>query len=423
MRSTIALLLCGFLGTALAEESLAPEALLPLAEGQDAFTPAAAFGKGVFLVAWQSGNLEEGDLRKEIKYAGDIVACRVDAAGKVLDAKPFSVCAAKDLQERPRLAFGAGVFLVVWQDLRNEKDWDVYGARVTPEGEVLDTAGFLIAGSKHNQALPQVVWDGKNFLVVWQDARSGNRYEIYGARVSPEGKVRDPEGSLLVTEKAPVSRFGPVVASAANDGKSLLFWLGSHNNFARKPLAGSHFVQDGKAADQPTYETPPISNTEKKAPGGQYGQFPMSLAAGPKGYLGTWTTSIFLGRGAALNDAHAALFKQDGQLDRTFLLTGKGDKEPPRIRNPQAAWDGTGFIAAWDMGGNARPPAEKVFLTRISSDGQPGDMLHVSGAAENPAIRPTVASNGTGVTLIAYEKHPEKGDMPIQIGYRILKGK
>jgi hypothetical protein len=421
MRLALAVILCGFAEAAFAEDALTPETFLPLADLRDAYTPGAAFGKDVFLVAWQSGNLGEGDLRKGITCAGDIVACRVDAAGKILDAKPFAICAAKDLQEKPRLAFGGGVFLVVWHDLRNEKDWDVYAARVTPEGKVLDPDGFLVAGGKHNQALPNVAWDGKNFQVVWQDARSGNRYEVYGARVSREGKVLDVEGNLLVTEKAPISRFGPVVANAADDGKSFLFWLGN-SNAVRKPLAGTLFVQDGNVVDKPTYETPPIS-TGRKAPGGQYGQFPMSLTAGPKGYLGAWTTSIFLGRGAASNDAHAATFKPDGTLDRSFFLTSKGDKEPPRIRNPHSAWDGAGFIAAWDMGGNARPPAEKVFATRVSSEGQTAETLHVAGTAESPAIKPAVASDGAGTTLIAYEQHPAASDVPIHIGFRLWKEK
>jgi len=419
MRFVVAVIFLGVVGSAFAEDVLTSEAVLPLADARDAYTPAAAFGKDVFLVAWQSGNLEEGDLRNGIKFAGDIVACRVDTAGKILDAKPFSICAAKDIQEKPRIVFGKGVFLVLWHDLRNEKDWDVYAARVTPEGKVLDPDGFLVAGGKHNQALPNVAWDGKTFQVVWQDARSGNRYEVYGTRVSHEGKVLNIEGNLFVTGKAPVSRFGPVVASASSEGKSLLFWLGSHNNFARRPLAGSHFVQDGKVAEKPTYETPPLGES-RKAPGGQYGQFPMSLAAGPKGYLATWTTSIFLGRGAASNDAHAAIFKLDGTLDKTFLLTGRGDKEPPRIRNPHSAWDGAGFIAAWDMGGNARPPAEKVCAASVSSEGQTAETLHVSGTAESPAIKPAVASNGAGTTLIAYEKHPENAETPIQIGFRLL---
>ncbi|MBL8799946.1 MAG: hypothetical protein JNM56_39050 [Planctomycetia bacterium] len=423
MRFAFAAFVVGVIGTAFAEDARTPETFLPLADGRDAFSPAAAFGKDVFLVAWQSGNLEEGDLRKGINYGGDIVACRVDAAGKALDAKPFSICAAKDMQEKPRIAFGDGVFLVVWNDLRSEKDWDVYAARVTPAGKVLDPDGFLVAGGKHNQALPQVAWDGKTFLVVWQDARSGTRYEVYGARVSPEGKVLDVDGHVLATEKAPVSRFGPVVASDASAGKSLLFWLGIHNNNLRRPLAGTQFVQDGKVVDQPTYETPPIGTGERKAPGGQYGQFPMSLAAGPKGYLASWTTSIFLGRGAATNDAHAAIFKPDGQLLKTFLLTGTRDKESPRIRNPHSAWDGTSFVAAWDMGGNARPPAEKVFFTRVSSEGTPSETQLVAGTAESPAIKPVVASTGAGTTLIAYEQHPATGETPVKIGFRMLRPK
>lgn len=426
MLLTPAVILLGVLGTSVSGDTLGPESSLPLANGRDAYTPGAAFGKDVFLVAWQSGNLGEGDLRKGITYAGDIAACRVDTAGKVLDAQPFPICAAKDLQEKPRVAFGGGVFLVVWHDLRTEKDWDVYAARVTPEGKVLDPDGFLVAGGKHNQALPQVAWDGKTFLVVWQDARSGDRYEIYGARVSREGKVLDVEGNLLVTDKAPVSRFGPVVASASGEGKSLLFWLGSHNNFARRPPAGSHFVLDGKVAEKPTYETPPLGASKAKAPGGQYGQFPMSLTAGPQSYLATWTTDIHLGRGGALNDAHAAIFKPDGQMDKTFPLTGKADKEPPRIRNSQSAWDGTGFIAAWDMyldKVKVRWPAEGVFVARVSSEGQPAETLQVSGTAESPAIKPAVASNAAGTTLIAYEKHPDKADVPITVGFRMLTGK
>jgi len=422
MRWSIAVLLFGTLGTVFGAEALTPESLLPLANGRDAYTPSAAFGKDIFLVAWQSGNLEEGDLREGVKYAGDIVACRVDTAGKVLDAKPFSICAAKDLQEKPRIAFGGGVFLVVWHDLRNEKDWDVFAARVTPDGKALDPDGFLVAGGKHNQALPNVAWDGKNFLVVWQDARSGDRYEVYGARVSAEGKVLDGEGVVLATEKSPVSRFGPVVARAPDEGNCLLFWLGSHHNFVRRSLAGVQFVKDGKAVDLPTYATPPLSEAAgRKAPGGQYGQFPLSLSAGPKSYLGAWTTGIFLGRGAAANDAHAAIFNRDGRLEKTFLLTGMGAKETPRIRNPQSAWDGDTFVAVWDMDiKGQKMPAEVVFAARVAADGLPAQSFLVSGTVASPAIKPAVASNGKGTTLIVYEKHPDRGDVPIAIGARVL---
>lgn len=186
-----------FLNTFLVAGELTPENLLPVHNNKDAYTPSVGFGGGVFLVAWQSGRFASGDMTKGLIPDGDMVGCRVESDGKLLDQTPFVICSAKDLQERSRIAFGGGLFLVVWQDLRNEKDWDVYAARIKPDGKLLDANGFLVAGGAHNQALPDVTWDGKNFWVVWQDFRSGDFYEVYGTRVSSEGKVLDGQEILL----------------------------------------------------------------------------------------------------------------------------------------------------------------------------------------------------------------------------------
>lgn len=47
-----------------------------------------------------------------------------------------------------------------------------------------------------------MAFDGANFLVVWQDFRSGKHYGIYAARVTPAGKVLDAEGLPLDVEDA-----------------------------------------------------------------------------------------------------------------------------------------------------------------------------------------------------------------------------
>jgi len=396
---------------------------LPNARGLDAYQPAVSFGGGVYLVCWKSGHLAPGDLRRGLSFIADIVACRVKSTGKVLDASPFVVCGAGDLQERPRIAFGAGLFLVVWQDFRNGKDWDVYAARVTPEGKVLDGEGIQVAGGSHSQALPDVAWDGGAFQVVWQDFRSGNRYQIYGARVSPEGEVLDPGGRLLVSEEEPYSRINPVVASSGN-GKVLLFWLGGGRRGSRSGspqgvVAGCHLLSEGRVTNGPTFVNP---SNGRSAPGASTGHmtFPIAASAGRSAYLAAWTTNVPYGRGNAPNDAQAALFSPDGCLQKKFLLTGGREK---RIRNPAAVWVGDSFCVVWDWWKERRPrswPVETVASAFVSEEGEVSDPRHVAGSEKAPAVRPAVASDGKGHVLVVYERHPSRPEIPIKIGLRFL---
>jgi hypothetical protein len=47
-------------------------------------------------------------------------------------------------------------------------------------------------------------------------------------------------------------------------------------------------------------------------------------------------------------------------------------------------------------------------------------MLPVAGGMAGPARHAWVASDGKGTALIAYERHPETGKVPIRIGLRLL---
>jgi hypothetical protein len=72
---------------------------------------------------------------------------------------------------------------VAWKDWRSGAS-DIYGARVSPSGTVLDPSGRAICTVAGSQYDPSVAYDGTNYGVVWGDYRSGG--DIYGATVNPE---------------------------------------------------------------------------------------------------------------------------------------------------------------------------------------------------------------------------------------------
>lgn len=180
--------------------------LMPMpADARAQLNPVVAHdGKGTYLVVWQQGRFYHQT------QGADILAARVDAAGRVLDRQPIVVCAAEASQERPRVAYADGRFLVVWHDFRNGRDWDVYAAHVMSDGTVLEPGGFLLAGGVHNQASPVVAPADAGALVVWQhyDRHYALRAAIVSAKVSAGAQPLEFRGERLVGGRLALARAG-----------------------------------------------------------------------------------------------------------------------------------------------------------------------------------------------------------------------
>ncbi|NMG76002.1 hypothetical protein [Aromatoleum diolicum] len=159
--------------------------VLPVPDARPAVSPElVSDGSGNFLLVWQQGkNYYE-------QQESDIFALRLDGLGRPL-GQPIPVCVAKGSQERPKVVFANGVFIVAWHDLRNGRDWDVYAARVGIDGTVRDEGGFLVAGGGANQASPAIATAPAGALVVWQHY-AGRYYEVHGAFVGASGKAGTP---------------------------------------------------------------------------------------------------------------------------------------------------------------------------------------------------------------------------------------
>ena len=220
-------------------------------------TPAVAFGKSKFLVAWQEGWHGKGG-------AARIFAARISPDGDQLDPAGIEVAPAKTgVQTLPRVAAAGEVFLVVWQDFRNGRDYDVLGARVAEDGQVLDAQPLKIGAGPRNQVLPDVSSDGENFLVVWQGLQDDETtYRGWAAGVSSRGEVGDPTETKMTPQ--------PRVA-----------WNGSHYLVA----SGGIGVFSGTVhAQRLNRDGQPVGKAEQALYGTKAADFSISYA-GSQGWL------------------------------------------------------------------------------------------------------------------------------------------
>ena len=163
---------------------------------------------------------------KVTSFSHDIYGWRVTPTGQVLDEFPIS--SAAETQFLPAVSFDGTNYMVVWTDQRmGGQNYDIYGARVTTSGTVLDPAGIPIATSSHAEEYPQLVFDGSNYMVVWETillpaSNPPTAFEIRGSRVSPAGVVLDglsASGGIAINTAAGINKEYPTVVV---EGNSLL---------------------------------------------------------------------------------------------------------------------------------------------------------------------------------------------------------
>ena len=204
--------------------------------------PAVAFDGTNYLVVWADNRA--GD-------STDIYAARVSPTGTILDGTGIPISVATRDQNAPAVAFDGTNYLVVWVDGRSGTATDIYGSRVTKAGSVLDTTGIPISVATRNQITPAVAFDGTNYFVVWQDFRAGVDPSIYGTRVTTTGTVLSGAGTPLSTN------IDAVTPALAFDGTNyLVVWSrsgaieGTRVSKAGAVLDGSGIVISGPRLDQ-----------------------------------------------------------------------------------------------------------------------------------------------------------------------------
>jgi hypothetical protein len=225
--------------------NLGPNGGFPIAQLGRSCYPAVAFGGTQYVVAWYDGR----------NYNWDIYGARVDTSGHVIDPNGFAICSELHDQAHPMVAFDGTNYLIVWYDCRPQGSdlyGSAYGARVSPTGSVLDNPSFKIADHVRGQGSVQLAFDGTNYLAIWhvqyKDVGTNWRLEdVYGKRISKDGQLIDRQGIPISTSLG--HQFGPIVGFGA--GRYLAAWSDGQNSGSTNSIYGRIISADAPVQNLP----------------------------------------------------------------------------------------------------------------------------------------------------------------------------
>lgn len=170
-------------------------------------------GTGGAIIAWE-------DNRSGTEL--DIYAQRINASGKTIwpPSSGRIISSASDNQFNLELVYDAsGGAIIAWQDRRNGKDFDIYAQKISLAGiEKWKSNGLPICTATNNQLNVQLASDGNGGgMIIWQDLRNNTDYDIYFQKVSSSGLLNlASDGIVIATSQ--LEQFNPSILPDSKGG-------------------------------------------------------------------------------------------------------------------------------------------------------------------------------------------------------------
>ncbi len=347
-----------------------------------------AGGSG-YLAVWE-------DFRTYDTSHSEIYAARIAADGTVLDPGGIRVTSAPGQQAAPRVAWSGSEYLVVWTDFddpyRSTGD-DVYGARISADGTVLDPDGVPIGDSQVDEWQPDVAWNGSAWVVAWT-AMVANGSDIRVERLTPDLQTIGPSDlsfaassyaqtnvALAVEGTTTVAIYTDARDSDTGDGTNVYMNLLSESG---------GMLDDG---------FPIVTGTVDQVAGG--------VAASPSGVLATWTA--FEGGASGVEPVvHARRFIGGAPAGPALEIAASGEM-------PSVAWGPDGYLVAWDVVVNDRAD---VMARPVSLQAVAGDVFSVTSGVESENLASVGAGDG-GYLVTATDKGSYGGAGLDVLGIRV----
>ncbi len=341
------------------------------------YRPSVSFDGTNYLVVWY-------DRRDGANY--DIFGARIDQSGVVLEPSGIPITNMDVGQATPSVTHYSGQWLTVWRDNRNGGYYDIYGSRISASGTITDPSGILISASAQSQGKPAVASDGINYLVVWEEARSGGySTDIYGMRIDASGKQLDDDAIAIST--SPGSQAYPAVAFD-NDSTYLVVWQDNRSG-SGIDIYGSCVTTSGNVLDLPGIAISTATGRQ---------QFP-SVAFDGTNFLVVWSDER---DGYSARDIYGTLVAPDGDV---LSPSGNVIADDAYWQDyPSVAFDGTNYLVVWQDYGSGTF-YEDIYGVRVNQSGNPIDGSSIAiSTADNGQYCPVVAFDGTNYLVVWYDR-------------------
>jgi len=164
----------------------------------------------------------------------DLYGARVSVAGAVLDPSGIAVATGVGDERNATVAFDGAAFLAAW-DLAS----DVQARRVSAAGALLGPGPVALAATPGSRSRPALAFDGATYLAAWQDD-----LDLDSVRVSPAGAVLGPVAPISAAAQA---QLGPVIAHGTTG--SLVVWEDKRTGAGRSDVYGARVASSGAVLD------------------------------------------------------------------------------------------------------------------------------------------------------------------------------